>query len=470
MSVSPCYFAYLDIENEIAMCLICGLGEEMASPIGPVVLAADENARAFAQSVAPAASSSRNPPLHATAEMRRLATPWAVAAARARLLADCKLSPGVILDPACGSATQLVALCCELEAAGIGVELDGAAAPLAAVNLARCAEWTDEDDDGAGAWGSSSRVLWGNGLDADGVMEAYRASTGEEDFRISLFHVDPERPVDAQRHTLDEMQPRLDLLLKAWAPYLSVDGEIPALILDLSPRLSNQQRSEIEDIIDSLWPKAARTWQWLTQGRGRIDRLSLWVGPVASTSPTRLVRLRKDGHLVTLKGDTTDTEESVNAEVSIGDWVTLVDPALLGSGLASEWLDTAIAPDSKREWLRCEGRRPLLLTDTQLEEDEIAAAFCSISGEVVCLAFTDWHIVDQDAIAATAQGLAEEAIDAGLTSLHLRCSMNPELQPKMQSAIDRAIRRLNTESDDESRGFLVETDSVPLQHLLCRIP
>ena len=71
---------------------------------------------------------------------------------------------------------------------------------------------------------------------------------------------------------------------------------------------------------------------------------------------------------------------------------------------------------------------------------------------------------------AAAQGLAEEAIDAGLTSLHLRCSMNPELQPKMQSAIDRALRRLNTESDDESRGFLVETDSVPLQHLLCRIP
>ena len=433
-------------------------------------MAADENARIFAQSVAPAASSSRNPPLHATAEMRRLATPWAVAAARARLLADCELSPGVILDPACGSATQLVALCCELQSAGIGIELDGAAAPLAAVNLARCSEWSEETDAGDSAWGSNSRVLWGNGLDADGVMEAYRLSTGGADSRISLLHIDPERPVDAQRHTLDEMQPRLDLLLKAWSPYLSAGGQTPALILDLSPRLSNQQRSEVENIIDSLWPKTARTWQWLTQGRGRIDRLSLWVGPVASTSPTRLVRLQKDGRLVTLKGDASDTKESVNAEASIGDWVTLVDPALLGSGLASEWLDFAISSESECQWLRCEGRRPLLLTDMPMQEGEVAAAFYSISGEVVCLASTGWDVADQDAIVATAQGLAEEAIDAGLTSLHLRCSMNPELQPKMQSAIDRAMRRLNIESDDGSRGFLVETDSVALQHILCRIP
>jgi len=440
----------------------------MASLIGPVVLAADESAREYAQSVAPASPSPQSPPLHATAEMRRLATPWRIAASRAHLIAGCELPPGVILDPACGSATQLVALCCELQLAGIGVELDGAAAPFAAVNLARSSEWS-ESDAGECAWGDSSRVLWGNGLDADGVMAAYRASVGEDDSRISLLHIDPERPVDAQQHTLEEMQPRLDLLLKAWAPYISPDGEVPALILDLSPRLSGQQRSEVDDIINSLWPNAARTWQWLTQGRGRIDRLSVWVGPVASPSPISLVRMAKDGNLVTLMGEATDTEQSADVSVEIGNWVTLVDPALLASGLASKWIDIATEPACEWQWLRCDGRRPLLATDSSLIQHEIASAFYSVSGEVVCFSSTEWNMSGDEAIAATAAGLAEEAIDSGLTSLHLRCSMNPELQPKMQSAIDRSMRRLNTELDEESRGFLVEMDSTPCQYLLCRV-
>ena len=120
----------------------------------------DDNARAYAESTAPAQIEGTSPPLHATEEMRRLATPWAVANAKAKLVHSCELPSGVILDPACGSATQLAALCSVLNRPGLGIELSGAVAPLAAVNLARCGESSGED------WTTTSRVIWGDGTAA----------------------------------------------------------------------------------------------------------------------------------------------------------------------------------------------------------------------------------------------------------------------------------------------------------------
>ena len=82
--------------------------------IQPVVMLPDDNARAYAESSAPARTEGTSPALHATEEMRRLATPWSVAVAKANLLRSCDLPPGIILDPACGSGTQLAALCSTL--------------------------------------------------------------------------------------------------------------------------------------------------------------------------------------------------------------------------------------------------------------------------------------------------------------------------------------------------------------------
>ena len=249
--------------------------------IKPVVMVPDENARAYASSSAPARTEGQGPPIHASEEMRRLATPWQVSMARASLLESSELPPGAILDPACGSAAQLAALCATLNRAGLGVELSGAVAPLAAINLEQCASWSGDD------WGTSSRILWGDGTNAKAILETYHQNIGVSE-PIALLHVDPARPQDAQKHTLDEMQPRLDHLLSEWAPFLAKN---PALILDLSPRLSDAQRLEVDEIVSSIWPGINKTWQWMTQGRGRIDRLSLWVGVVADSQPNRLIRL-----------------------------------------------------------------------------------------------------------------------------------------------------------------------------------
>mgnify|MGYP001292344081 CR=1 FL=1 len=59
--------------------------------ISPVVMVADDNARIFAESVAPGHVESDGPTLHATKEMHQLATPWSVAIVRAGLLKEIEL-------------------------------------------------------------------------------------------------------------------------------------------------------------------------------------------------------------------------------------------------------------------------------------------------------------------------------------------------------------------------------------------
>ena len=168
--------------------------------IKPVVMVPDDNARAYADSSAPAREEEEGLSFHATEEMRRLATPWSVALARAKLLEDCQIPQGVVLDPACGSAIQLAALCSVLNRPGLGIELSGAAAPLAAINIERCATWKGQ------GWGDSSRILWGDGVVADSILQTYHQSVGATS-PIALLHIDPARPQNAQQHTLDEMQP-----------------------------------------------------------------------------------------------------------------------------------------------------------------------------------------------------------------------------------------------------------------------
>ena len=67
--------------------------------IQPVVMVPDEKARAYAESTAPASEEPQAPPLHATDEMRRLATPWPVAIARAKLLASANFPLDSFLTP-----------------------------------------------------------------------------------------------------------------------------------------------------------------------------------------------------------------------------------------------------------------------------------------------------------------------------------------------------------------------------------
>jgi|TARA_B100001778_G_scaffold10127_2_gene8111 hypothetical protein len=422
--------------------------------IKPVVMVPDDNARTYAETTAPAQIDGDSPALHSTEEMRRLATPWSVAIAKAKLLASCQLPPGVILDPACGSGTQLAALCTTLQRPGLGVELSGAIAPLAAVNLERC------EDSSGGDWSATSRVMWGDGTAAAAIIQAYHQHI-DQNPNIALLHVDPARPNDAQQHTLNEMEPRLDELLTSWAPFLSKN---PALILDVSPRLLDTQRLEIESIVSSIWGTLPMTWQWLTQGRGRIDRLSLWVGAASGTSPSRLVRLTKTGEIHTIEG----VSKSLNTQsstVQIGDHLVIADPCLIASGLGETW--KSLFANEGGRWDTVLGRRPIFINPKPpfLLQDElnsqkgsrmIVESMIQSTGEVVATI----QILDEESIS----DITRIAANTGIHSLKLRCSLDPDLQPKLQSKIDREMRA-HTPTDSTRSGFIAETSS---SHVICK--
>ena len=403
--------------------------------IQPVVMVPDDNARAYAESSAPAREVKGAPPLHTTDEMRRLATPWSVAIARANLLFSCEIPEGIILDPACGSATQLAALCIALKRPGLGVELSGATAPLAAINLEQCSDWAE------GSWGDSSRILWGDGTDAESILQTYHQNIGETT-AIALLHIDPARPQDAQQHTLDEMQPSLDHILTSWAPFLS---KKPALILDLSPRLSDAQRMQVDDIVSSIWGDSEKTWQWMTQGRGRIDRLSLWIGPAAGLQPNRLVRLSKVGDVSLLEGIQEDSVVG-QREIELDHHLTIVDPSLLSSGLAESWRQIAVL-EGVSCWLKLTGRRPTIISETAISEMNTVRDFVQISGRII-------GIVSEVSI-ETMSKLAELAHKAGISNLKLRYQIDPDLQPKLQSTIDRELKQYEFDPDSV-QGFITE--------------
>jgi hypothetical protein len=420
---------------------------------------ADSNAREYADSYTLSQSSVEGPDLRMTDSMRRLATPWNVAISRTNLIDPNSLPEGIILDPACGSGTQLAALCVALNRPGLGVELSGEAAPIAAVNIEEVGKWDKAN------WQIASRIIWGDSISASKIMYSYSESIGKENPLISLLHIDPARPPDAQKHTIDEMEPPLDKLLAAWAPYLQTGNfSAPALILDLSPRLSEDQQKEVETIVDTIWPEAEKTWQWATQGRGRIDRLSLWVGAVASPHQNRLIRLSKTGTPKLLEGSK-ETPISDIKSAEIGEHLTIVDPCLIASGLAESWKN--IATSSESRWYTITGRRPILITSEpilssyhelhiQLETYDMIHSFVQISGEVVAhVPQLEHHLISN---------IAQVAVKVGLSSLKLRCTIDPEIQPQMQSEMDREMRNLTVKNSGNA-GFITE---VIGGYVICR--
>ncbi|MBT7263413.1 MAG: hypothetical protein HN883_05860, partial [Euryarchaeota archaeon] len=214
-----------------------------------------------------------------------LATPWQVALARSNLLTQLTLPEGYILDCACGSGIQLGAHMALLQRPGIGVELDVLRAQASAVNLQSIAEYRNEMDS---LRMQNTRIIAGDGRDGEGVCSMIAEHLKLEQFPpIALLHLDPARPRNSRTHGLEEMAPRLDEVFKGWAPFLAEGENGPALLLDLSPRLTHDQRLGVERMVDEVWNGISRTWVWTSRGRGRVDRLALWLGSASTTGVAR---------------------------------------------------------------------------------------------------------------------------------------------------------------------------------------
>ena len=375
-----------------------------------------------------------------------LATPWQVAAHRAELLKSLELPPGVVLDPACGSGVQLAAHAALLNRPVIGIELEESRAHASASNVMIIAQHRNEQES---ARLNATRILVGDGLQSEQALASWAESTGSSNqysdvmSPIGLLQLDPARPRNSRTHALSEMAPPLDKVFSAWAPYLSHAARGPALLLDLSPRLVHQQRLDVEQMVDAVWPGIERTWVWTSRGGGRVDRLALWLGSASTKGvarrftrlPSRIGQpsLSIEGSRPLVLGE--DKPTAQRHPPRKGEFVSIIDSALLESGLVENWLDKVLPADSDRRWGVVEGRRPQLHHSKPLVlKDAMDSTLVQASGKIVALAHMELTLDNLD-------NLVEQAVANDIGKLAIRCVVDPALQPKIQGSLDRQLSR-----------------------------
>jgi hypothetical protein len=295
------------------------------------------------------------------------------------------------------------------------------------------------------------RVIIGDGSDAEGAITAYWNSLRKSGTRahppIAMLHLDPARPRDAQNHHIDEMKPSLKSVLNSWNEYLQTGPKGPAVLLDLSPRLGDDQQAMVEAVVETVFPGAPKTWEWLSQGGGRVDRLSLWIGAISSREDRRCIRMGRKNILAKIQGKKSNSKiDTLTKPPPFGAFISIIDPALIQSGLQEKWLSEALKPDSGHSWLRLDGRRPLLIHTDPLNDNDEIEGFVVSTGEIVQHRLTppELHSIDQVASAASRNDIGK---------ITLRCSLDPELQPTIQRRLDKALRDV-----DGSKSFMVDID------------
>ena len=357
------------------------------------------------------------PGKHIDGILKQLSTPWIIALERAYRVKKMSIEEGFILDLACGSGIQLAAYSSQLNMPCIGIELD---AERAAVSENTLNEILNFDIN------SQSKIITGNCLHKEKINI-------DNNILFSLIHLDPARPTNIQSHTISEMEPNPIEALDIWKNNLIKNNG--GVILDLSPRLSKEQCIELMEELKRILPDFKQTWEWSSQGRGRVDRLSVWLGSVAGkNTKSRYVRNHpKDiEKSIVIESEKLPWENETiplkNITVEVGEILSIVDPALISSGLENAWL---AIKNSEGRWIRKEGRRPLFIHSNKLTHNEEINSLISESGIVR-------SIIEHD-INEGVEQLIEIGKKLELKTLTLRLKISPELQPILQSKLDRNL-------------------------------
>ena len=353
---------------------------------------------------------------HYADEAKPLATPWQVAIERAKMVRRFQLPDGLILDPACGSGIQLAAYCAMMGRKGLGIEMDEPTAIAANSNLLRVSNH-----------GFNSSLIESNIRIGDGTI-------GDEVLEVGMLHLDPARPRNSRTHGLDEMAPKLPDVFSAWKNVLTTGERGPAILLDLSPRLVEKQRAEVETIVEGFWPGIDKTWVWTSRGRGRIDRLSLWLGQLSTPGISRrFVRIPPDikDKPVVVEGNGNEISDHRRPPRK-GEHISILDAALVESGLAVEFLNSVL-PNQDIIWSITQGRRPQIHHSGPFEfENKNQELLIQASGRIV-------KLVHCELSEETIPRLVEASRDYGFGKLTLRVSMNPDAQPRLQGSLDRQL-------------------------------
>lgn len=367
-------------------------------------------------------------------EGKPLATPWQIALSRAIMLRNYQLPEGIILDCACGSGIQIAAYSEILNRPIVGVELNENRARASAVNFrtvftARGSGSLDRLKD--------SVLIVGDGRNGSEVLSLLSV----ENQSVAFLHLDPARPRNSRAHALSEMAPRLDEVFEGWKPHLKSGRNGPAILLDLSPRLSRIQMLEVEELVEKFWPNTNKTWTWTSRGKGRVDRLALWVGAIAETAfSRRFVRIPPDPTTppIILLGGKPIAEQESNTERHFvqpqrGNYVSIVDAALVESGMANDWLETISI--GSYVWAESQGRRPIIYHEKSFESPTLKLADLIVTtGRIV-------ELINAELTLESADKFVEVCLEQDIGKLTIRASLKPNLQPKLQGSFDRQLAR-----------------------------
>ena len=362
---------------------------------------------------------------------RRLLTPENVCNFRAAQVSVSRIPDGFILDPAAGSGGQLAAYGEKLRRDCVGVELSPRRAVHCANSLTRL------------EGGSAALAICGDGLDSEGVMALVHEKIG--DVKVAMLHVDPARPLDAQNHSISEMEPPLKPLLEAWSDYLEGGEFGVSLLLDLSPRLASKQRMEVEAIVRELFPGVNVMWEWLSRGGGRVDRLTIHTGGLAhEDGEVRCIRLHRDGSFDVLSGKMGVNDiEWLNIDPVVGEILALIDPVVIRSGLRVAY-EIGAGQEGEVKWVHDSDRRPMAILNEGLQVGCTSRAFTSIHGRVEERIKGSLNLMMVDSLAAS-------AMRYGLSRVQIRCACDPKMHTKIVNRLDSILG--DTEGEN---GFLVD--------------
>ena len=371
-------------------------------------------------------------------EGKPLATPWQVALSRAIMLRDYQLPEGIILDCACGSGIQISAYSEILKRPIVGIELNENRARASAVNFRTV--FTERGDNSLNRI-QDSIIVVGDGRSGAEIMTTL-ASEGLQEQQVAFLHLDPARPRNSRAHALSEMAPRLDEVFAGWKPYLATGKTGPAILLDLSPRLSASQMLEVEGLVEEFWPNTNKTWTWTSRGRGRIDRLALWLGPIAEQNklrrfvrippnPTRPPFIMLGGAPITAIDEVTE-KQCVAAQR--GNYASIIDSALVESGLADDWLET-LSIGSDYTWAEAKGRRPVIYHSKPIANSPSEATNLVVTTGRI----TD--LINLELTIETVDNFVEICLEHDISKVTVRAGLDPDLQPKLQGSLDRQLAR-----------------------------
>ena len=388
-------------------------------------------------------------------EGKPLATPWQVALSRAIMLREYQLPEGLILDCACGSGIQIAAYSEILKRSIVGVELNQNRARASAVNFRTI--FTERRDDDIDRLKNSVFIV-GDGRDGSAI----KALLDLKDEPVAFLHLDPARPRNSRAHALTEMEPRLDEVFAGWKPHLKCGETGPAILLDLSPRLSSTQMLEVEDLVEKFWPKTCKTWTWTSRGGGRIDRLALWLGAIAEpNSPRRFVRIPPDPTtppFILLGGKSiTEQESDLNksyVQPQRGNYASIIDAALVESGLADDWLSTMSI--GTYVWAESKGRRPIIYHQNAIEATSSKYANLVVAtGRIV-------DLINTELVIESADKFVDIFLHHDIAKLTIRASLDPSHQPKLQGSFDRQLAKRH----GSKKAFLLQNPNGE-NYLLC---